>query len=208
MFKWLLPHDADFFIYFERHIQLTIESAKILYQFISEGDNAIDCAQKIKKLEHEADGVTHRCVEELHKTFITPFQREDIHRLISHMDDILDTIEDIAKCFVLYKLKEITPEAVELARLLVRCVSELEKALQGLRRLTDLSEAQKHFIEINRIENEADTIHFKAMAKLFDTCEDAHLLIKWKEIYGYLEQAIDDCEEVAHIVEGVILESS
>lgn len=208
MFKWLLPRDTNFFDLFDKHMALVVESANELLALVTDGPAKEERARRIKELEHQADIVTHTCVEELHKTFITPFQREDIHRIISKMDDIIDYVEEIACRFAIYRITVMTPEAKQLALLLQKSTAELGKVLVKLRHLKNTPEMKQSFIYLHQLENEGDTAYANAIGKLFDEFEDTRMIIKWKEIYEGLEQAIDSCEDVANIIEGVILESS
>jgi hypothetical protein len=206
MFGRLLPRETSFFDFFERHGETTKKGTAEFMAMVSEGGNIAARAVRIKEIEHEADTITHRCVEALHKTFITPIERDDIYRLISRMDDVMDYIEAAAERLTLYRLTEMTPEVQELARVLVRCADILGQALHGLRDLKNADAIVQHCIEINQLENEADVILRRAVARLFDQEQDVRLIIKWKEIYEHLENATDRCEDVANIIEGVVLE--
>ena len=208
MFKWLLPHDTNFFDLFDKHIALVVESVDELLQMVTEIPHNDQRARRIKELEHQADIITHQCVEELHKTFITPFQRDDIHHIISTMDDIIDYVEEIACRITIYRINAMTPEAKELTVLLKKAVAELGKVFVKLRHLGNTPEMKQSFIYIHQLENEGDVTYVNAISKLFDEFEDTRMIIKWKEIYESLEQAIDCCEDVANIIEGVILEST
>lgn len=207
MLQWLLPHNKDFFIFFERHISLATEAAQELLILISEKEDILESTKRIEELEHQADSLTHECIGELHKTFITPFQREDIHRLISKMDDIIDFIEDIAKCLVTYKLQDMMSEAQQLSALLLQAVQEIEKIVKKLKNFRSTTELESFVTNIRQIEHQADTIYLLGIGKLFDQTPDILLIIKWKEIYEKLENAIDRCEDVSNIIEGILLES-
>lgn len=207
MLKWLLPHEGDFYSYFEKHISITIKAAQELLSLVSGNKDIPSAAQHILEFEHQADFVTHTCVEELHKTFITPFQREDIHRLISKMDDIIDYIKDTANCIKMYKVEDIKEDAKQLAEILLSSTKLIETALLKLRKLNDINEVKDYFIDIHQLENCGDAIYLSAVGRLFDEEENTRMIIKWKEIYENLENAIDCCEDVANVIEGVILES-
>jgi uncharacterized protein len=208
MFGRLLPRETSFFDFFERHGAITVLGTKEFLSLASTGANVIAKASRIKEIEHEADTITHHCVEALHKTFITPIERDDIYRLITKMDDIMDYVEAASERIALYKLKEMTPEVKDMADVLVRAAIEVEAALRGLRDMKNAPEIIKRCIEINRMENEADAILRQAVARLFDEEQDPKMIIKWKEIYENLENATDRCEDVANIIEGVVLESA
>jgi predicted phosphate transport protein (TIGR00153 family) len=206
MFKRLLPREEDFFKLFERHAALTVEGAKQFSILVGGGQNTRAMAARIKELEHEADVITHTCVERLHTTFITPFDRDDIHRLITRMDDVMDFIESASERLALYELVEMTPEVQDLARVLVRATEAVATAVAGLADLKKSQVILDACIEVNRLENEADEILRNAVAKLFRQATDPLLVMKWKEVYEALENATDRSEDVANIVEGVVLE--
>jgi predicted phosphate transport protein (TIGR00153 family) len=206
MFGRLLPRETSFFDFFERHAAMTVQGAKELLSLASTGANVVAKAKRIKEIEHECDTITHHCVEALHKTFITPIERDDIYRLISRMDDIMDFVEAAAERIALYKLTVMTPDLKDLADVLVRATQEIESAIKLLRDMNNAEAISKKCIDINRLENEADSILRAAVARLFDEEQDTRVIIKWKEIYENLENASDRCEDVANIIEGVVLE--
>ena len=154
------------------------------------------------------DEITHAVVEALHTTFITPIDRNDIHRLITKMDDIMDMVEAAADRLALYDLPKMTPEAGDLARCLVSSAEHVLSAVSGIRDLGKPNGILQHCIEINRLENVADSILRGALVRLFREEKDPIAIIKWKEIYETLESATDRCEDVANIIEGVVLENS
>lgn len=206
MFGRLLPRETSFFDFFEQHAALTLEGARELLSLASTGANVSAKAKRIKEIEHETDTITHRCVEALHKTFITPIERDDIHRLITRMDDIMDFVEAAAERLALYELNLMTPELKDLADVLVRMVTDMQEALKLLRNMKNADAVVKKCIDINRLENDADAILRGAVARLFREEKDPITIIKWKEIYENIENATDRCEDVANIVEGVVLE--
>ena len=206
MFKRLLPREEDFFKLFERHAALTVEGAKQFSILVGGGQNTRAMAARIKELEHETDVITHTCVERLHTSFITPFDRDDIHRLITRMDDVMDFVESASERLALYELEEMTPEVQDLSRVLVRATEAVATAVAGLADLKRSQAILDACIEVNRLENEADEILRNAVAKLFRQATDPLLVMKWKEVYEALENATDRCEDVANIIEGVVLE--
>lgn len=208
MFKWLLPKETDFFQIFDEHIAIVAQGAEQLSSLMHSPPFTPEMSQQIKELEKKADRITHRCVEELHRTFITPFQRDDIYHLISKMDDIMDFVEDISSRLLIYKLSTMPEEAHAFASLLQKSTSELVKAFGYMHNLKNSADLKQSFVYIHQIESEADSLYIKTIGKLFDEMEDIRTLIKWKEIYEEFETAIDCCEDVANIIEGVILESS
>jgi predicted phosphate transport protein (TIGR00153 family) len=161
---------------------------------------------RILELEHAADRVTRETVSLLHKTFVTPLDRDDIHRLISRMDDVLDLIQDVTEALQLYDIQQLTPEAVQLAELLNECCSRMQKAVRQLAKLQDAAGILKLCNEIDSLESQADTVMRTAISKLFREEDDVRQLIKLETVYQLLESATDQCENVANIIEGVVLE--
>lgn len=206
MLRRLLPREDDFFGFFERHAALTVEGAKEMQRIVRGGQNPRVIATRIKEIEHETDVITHDCVERLHTTFITPFDRDDIHRLITRMDDVMDYIESAAAAVNLYELVDMTAPARELGDVLVQSTEAVAVAVAGLRYVKKSEGILKACIEVNRLENEGDDILRNALASLFREAKDPLLVLKWKEVYEALENATDRCEDVANIIEGVVLE--
>ncbi len=208
VFARLLPRESSFFDLFEKHAELTLEGAKAFRDLVSQGANIAASAKRIKEIEHEADTITHRCVEALHKTFITPIDREEIHHLISRLDDVLDAVEAAAERITLYEISVMTPEVRELAHILVKASDKVGVALKGLRDLKHAEPIMHACVDVNRLENEGDAILRIAVARLFREEKDPITIIKWKEVYENLESATDRCEDVANIVEGIVLENA
>ncbi len=206
----LLPASGGgpFFELFEQHAERTRQAAELLAMMFREGSPAEAQAQRVKDVEHQGDEITHTVIEKLHQTFITPIDREDIHELISHMDDVLDLVDATSERLWLYDVRQIEPEARELADVLLKAVVEMGSAVRGLRDLKDRSRLIAHCTEINRLENEGDRLLRRAVARLFRDSTDPIHILKWKEIYDNLENAIDRCEDVANVIEGVALEYS
>ena len=208
MFGRFLPRETSFFDFFEQHAGLTIEGTKEFLSMVTTGANIAAKCRRISDIEHETDTITHRCVEALHKTFITPIDRDSIHRLITKMDDIMDYVEAAAERIELYEVTTMTSDVRDLADVLHRSSLQVELCVRGLRQLKDPQQTLKLCIDINRLENEADAILRRSVARLFKDEKDPITIIKWKEIYENLEMASDRCEDVANIIEGVILEHS
>jgi len=206
MLNWLLPREEDFFDLFERHAALTVEGAKEMRRLVQGDQNVRALAARIKEIEHDADVITHTCVERLHKTFITPLDRDDIHRLITQMDDVMDYIESAAAAVMLYEITDMTAAARALADVLVRSTEAVATAVAGLKNVKRADVILQACIEVNRLENEGDEILRSALAELFRGASDPLLVLKWKEIYEALENATDRCEDVANVIEGVVLE--
>ncbi|MFN2383610.1 MAG: DUF47 domain-containing protein [Gemmatimonadota bacterium] len=208
MFRRLLPRETSFFDFFEQHAATTVRGCREFLELATTSTDIPARAVRIKAIESEADTITHHCVEALHKTFITPIERDDIHRLISRMDDIMDFVETAADQCALYNIEQMTPEARGLAEVLLRATEQVELAVKGLRDLKHAEAISAICIDVHRLENEGDQLLRKAVAKLFDGASDPITIIKWKEIYENLENATDMCESVANVIEGVILENA
>ncbi len=207
MFARLFPSEGKgFFDFFDQHAAKTVEAARLLQAMLAKPDDLSSQARRIKEIEHEGDGITHEAVATLHKTFVTPIDRGDIHRLISRLDDVLDLIEATAERVWLYDLNTPEHDAIQLAEVLVQAVTQVSRAMSCLRNLKDREALLQICMEINRYENEGDTLLRTALARLFREQTDPVLIVKWKEIYDFLENAVDRCEDVANVLEGVALE--
>jgi predicted phosphate transport protein (TIGR00153 family) len=204
----LLPHDASFFAHFEQQGKKTVEGCRAFLEMVEQPGKMERRAERVKQIEHECDEITHAVVEALHKTFITPIDRNDIYRLITKMDDIMEFVEAAADRVALYEIPTMTKEVADLARCLVESADHVLSAVSGIRDLGKPNGILQHCIEINRLENVADGILRGALARLFREEKDPIAVIKWKEIYETLETATDRCEDVANIIEGVVLENS
>lgn len=208
MFGKLLPKETLFFDFFEQHAKITLQAAQTLLQFTL--INQIDLQENynsIKFLEHQADEVMHHCIENLHKSFITPLQHDDIFRLISRMDDIMDNINEFFEDCLIYKISSFTPAVQNLARLLVLAMEKLEYNIKGLRDRKKLAALIRETNQqIKRIKHETDQELRKVIGELFEEEKDIRLLIKWKEIYKIFEQAMGYCKDVSNIIESIILE--
>jgi uncharacterized protein len=204
----LFPKDTNFYDLFERGAGKVYEGADLLAELVKDFTNVPLKAKRIKDVEHEADLITHETIEKLNKTFVTPLDREDIHGLICSLDNILDHVEAAADKFSLYRIPEVQPDTALLADILVHSVKEVQTTISKLRNLKDADLILKHCIEINRLENEGDFVYRSAIAKLFERGGDPLNVIKWKEVYESIENAIDSCEDVANVIEGITLKNS
>jgi predicted phosphate transport protein (TIGR00153 family) len=202
------PKEERFFDYFDDASQKMIRGIGLLKEMIHDLSDAEEKTRQIKDVEHEADLITHETVSRLHKTFVTPIDREYIYALITKMDDILDLIYDTCEQILLYKIKNTTPEAIALVDTLERAIEEVAKGVAGLRNLKNSRSILDICVEINRLENEGDRIYRNAQSVLFNTPSDPIEIIKWKDIYETLEDAVDACEDVANILEGIVLENA
>ncbi len=207
MFGGLLPRDGNFFQLFERHAEQLVLGATQLNALFDDFAAVQMHARNVETCEKQADRITHETVEMLHKTFITPLDREDIHSLITRMDDILDLMEDVAQSVFLYDVRAVSDEAKKLAQLCLLCTEKVKAAVGQLSNMDNAQQILKICGEIDRYEAEADHIMRAAMAKLFREEKDTRELIKMKEIYELLETVTDRCEDVANIIEGIVLEN-
>ena len=204
----LLPNDRSFFAQFEQQGDKTVEGCKAFLAMVESPADLESQAARISQIEHECDEITHAVVEALHRTFITPIDRNDIYTLISKMDDIMDLVEAAADRMSLYEIRSVNRELGDLARCLVTSAEHVAGAVAGIRDLKRPNRILEHCIEINRLENVADKILRGALARLFREERDPIAVIKWKELYETLESATDRCEDVANIIEGVVLENT
>jgi predicted phosphate transport protein (TIGR00153 family) len=200
----LFPKEIDFFEMFDKASLNIINASGLVVELFRNFDNFEERAKNIYELEQEGDLLTHEIMRQLNKTFLTPIDREDIHSLGSRLDDILDLIWGAADRVHIFKIKVLLDDSIDLAESLQRNVETIHKAIHSLR-LKKYSYVQEQCIEINRLENEADRIFRTAIVKLFDNEKDPVEIIKWKEILEILEMATDKCEDVANILEAIVL---
>jgi uncharacterized protein len=204
----LMPREGKFFDLFNAHADRILEGSRELAAMLGTFTELEAHAQRIDAAERAADKVTHETIALLHKTFITPFDRDQIHQLITAMDDILDLIQDVAESIALYDLRRITPEAQQLAEI---CQMSCERVRDTVGLLTNVKRADaimKNCEEIDRLESDADRVMRAALSKLFRDESDIKQLIKLRTIYDLLERITDRCEDVANVVEGIVLENS
>ena len=211
MFSRLMPREGRFFELFREHAQHVVEGSARLAALMGDyGDETSrrNCLEAIDAAEKDADRVVHKTVTLLHRTFVTPLDREEIHSLITRADDILDLIQDVAESIVLYDLQRITQEAQQLAELSQLCCERVRGAIALLDDMDNGDAILKLCQEIDQIESDADRVMRAAMSRLFREESDVRQLIKLKAVYELLETITDKCEEVATIIEGVVLENA
>jgi uncharacterized protein len=207
----LMPREGQFFDLFNKHADFIVEGSKLLCDLLQNYDNAAgrpECIAKIESIERSADRVTRDTVSLLHATFVTPFDRDDIHRLISRMDDILDLIQDTAESLTLYDIQKLTPEALHLANILQICCDRVHWAIELLKSMDNAKQILKLAQDIDQLESDADRVMRAAVSKLFREEPDVQQIIKLKAVYELLETATDKCQDVANIIEGVIIENA
>lgn len=211
MFGRIMPREGRFFELFEQHAGQIAAGSKSLVDLMNDYNDPqarVKHIEAIDAIEKSADRFTHETVSLLHKTFITPFDRETIHSLISQMDDICDLIQDVAESAMLYDLQRITPEAQQLADLNQSCCERVKSAVGLLRSMENAEQILKVCQEIDRLESDSDRVMRSAMSKLFRDETDVRQLIKLKAIYELLEAVSDKCEDVANTIEGIVLENA
>jgi predicted phosphate transport protein (TIGR00153 family) len=200
-----LPREEDFYGLFLKQAENIQAGAKALVDMLAHYTGVPEQAQNIKAIEHAGDEITHNLFTKLNQTFITPFDREDIHELCSKLDDVLDLIDAAASRFVLYRVDTIRAGVGDLAKILLQTTAEVAAAMHALNKPDHVL---KHCIEINRLENESDRLCRTLIAQLFDEEKDPVQIIKWKEIFEVIETAVDKCEDVANVIETVTLKSN
>ncbi len=207
MFSRLMPREGRFFEYFAEHGDQLVLGARELCALMANVSELAERKHSIEQIEHEADRITQQTMHLLHHTFITPIDRDEIHMLITRMDDILDLMEDVSQCMFLYDIHSVTDEARKLADI---CLLSTEKVKAAVVQLSNMKNSDAILAlckEIDKLESDADHVMRAAMAKLFREEADVKYLFKMKEIYQLLESVTDRCQDVANIIEGIVLES-
>ncbi|QQR46582.1 DUF47 family protein [Myxococcus xanthus] len=208
MLEKLMPKSDEFFDDFDAQCAVTVEGAKMLYELLSDYRDVGPRVQALKDAEHRGDEVTHTAFNRLHKQFITPFDRGQIHTLLSRIDDVLDLTNAAAARLHYYEIPSSLPDATELARLLVLSTQKVQEVVAALRLIKKPEQILAGCKEIKRLEAQADEALRSGVGRLFKSGADTLLIIKWKEIYDFIETATDKCQSVANVIEGVVLEHS
>jgi predicted phosphate transport protein (TIGR00153 family) len=208
MFGRLMPHEGKFFDHFKELAELIVQGSRELQALMATFSDVERRRFNIETIEKKGDKVTHATVELLHRTFITPLDRDDIHQLITNMDDILDLIEDSAQSISMYDLRSVTHDAARLAEICVACAEKVHAAVVLMPNMQNASQILEVCAEIDKLESEADHLMRTAMAKLFRDEPDVRQLIKLRTVYELLEEMTDRCEDVANIIEGIVLENA
>ena len=202
-----IPREEKFYDLFEELADKIEEGGKLFLDMLLNYDTFEQRLTKLKEIEHEADIITHRTYEKMHTTFLTPIDREDIYALVNKMDSILDMTEASAIRMSLYKIKAPKEELIQQAKILNEATAKVKMIIRGLRDMKNPKVILNACVEINTLENAGDQILRSVMAKLFEYEKDPFELIKWKEIFERFEEAMDVCEDVSNIVEGIVLKN-
>jgi len=200
-----MPRDGDFFVLFQKQAENIVSGAQAFTRMLEHYTGVPEQVQIIKAIEHQGDELTHQIFRKLNQTFITPFDREDMHELCGTMDDVIDLIDAAASRFVLYRVDAIRSGTIELTKVLAAATLELSAAIHAME---TPDKALHRIIEINRLENESDRICRTLIAQLFEEEKDPVQIIKWKEIFEVIETAVDKCEDVSNVIESVILKNA
>ena len=198
------PKEIDFFEIFDKTSLNITKASSHLVDLMEHFDNIEARAKEIHEIEQDSDMLTHDIMKKLNKTFITPIDREDLYSLASRMDDVIDLIWAVADRIAVFKVKEPMPEAVVMSKDILTTAEVMHKAVKKLKE-KNYAHVQEYCIEINRLENRVDRGFRDALGRLFDEVKDPILIIKWKEIYEHLEDASDRCEDVANVLEAIVL---
>jgi predicted phosphate transport protein (TIGR00153 family) len=199
------PKDREFFDLFEEAAANIVRGAEMLDQMLADYPDHAEIVRDIVICEQEGDRITHNVHQKLNSTFVTPIDREDILELVSDLDDIIDLIDEVADYFGIYKIEAPMEQAQALAQVLLRATRQIAEAMPRLRSFTSISQ---YTVEVNRLENDGDRISRDAIASLFESGIDPLVVIRWKDIFERLEEAIDACEHVANTLDGIVIKNS
>ncbi len=208
MLRRLLPKKTGFFELFSRHAALGVDGALLLQSMLGDLAKAEEYAARIRAVEHEADTICQQTMEMLHTSFITPIDRGDIHRISSRLDDVLDNIEATSQCLWLYEIRTELPEAPEMSANLLAATRALKATVDSLSPGIDAPRTRALCVAVKQVEKQNDRLLRGATARLFREAGDPRTIVMWKEIYANIEDAIDRCEDVANVIEGVVLENA
>lgn len=203
-----LPNEFNFFDLFARQADYAVEAANLFKDLMSKGAIEESSLNQIQDIEHKCDEATHAIIEQLNKTFITPFDREDIHALAKELDDVVDMINTIVSRLKIYKISRVDKHLVEFAGVIQLSVVSVALAVKGLRNLNNSKAIMEAFVEVNRLENVGDQMRDEVLGELFEKEKDPIAVIKWKEIYQDAETVLDICEDVVNVVESILVKQA
>jgi len=208
MLRRLIPQEYDFFESFDRAAKQAVNAARLLLKLTENFDDADPLARELNEVEHTCDDIAHRTMDQLNKSFITPFDREDIHMMILRMDDVVDLANASANRMTYFGIQKPTRHAINLAKQIVRGCEKLAEAVHGMRSAKNYEQVMRDCITVHEVENAADDILHTALTELFETEKNAIEVIKWKDIYETMERVTDRLEDVANVLQGVIVKMS
>ena len=208
MFFKFLPKEFNFFDLFAKQVDYAVEAADLLKELVGEGRVDEPALAKMKEIEHQGDEVAHTIIEQLNKTFITPFDREDIYALAKELDDVTDMINTIISRIMVYKITGVNKNMIRFAAVIKESVDAVACAVKGMRSMKHSQSVSESCVEINRLENVGDAMRDEVLAELFETEKDPIAVIKLKEIYQDSETVLDICEDVAHVVESILVKQA
>jgi len=208
MFSKFFPRDFNFFELFEKQISCAVDAARFFKKVVSQGCVNEDSLSKMSAIEHQADDVAHTIIEQLNKTFITPIDREDIHALAMEIDDIVDMINTIVNRMRIYNITGVDKNLQEFAVVIEQSVQAVARAIGGLRNIKNVKVVFDACVEVNRLENVGDAMRDKVLMELFATVKDPIAVIKWKDIYVDAETVLDVCEDVANVVDSIMVKQA
>ncbi len=207
IFKFF-PKDSNFYGLFEKQISYAVEAARFFKQVAAQGYVNEDTLSKMEEIEHQADNVAHTIIETVNKTFITPIDREDIYALTTEIDDIVDMINTIVSRMKVYNIKGVDKNLVEFAEVIEQSVQAIKLAIGGLKNIKNVKVVYDACVEVNRLENVGDTMRDQALMELFENMKDPIMVIKLKDIYVDAETVLDVCEDVAHVVDSIMVKQA
>jgi uncharacterized protein len=208
MISKLLPRGINFFDLFERQVGFAVEAARFFEQIVSRGHIDGNTLSRIQEIEHSGDEAAHAIIDQLNKTFITPFDREDIYNLTKQLDDVIDMINTIISRMKIYHITEVNMNLVEFAKVIEESVNAVARAIGGMRNRKDAKLVTAACIEIHRLENLGDTMRDRVLEDLFSKTTDPILVMKWKDIFQDAETVLDVCEDVAHVVDSILVKQA
>jgi uncharacterized protein len=203
----LIPREEKFFDFFDQQAQWLKKAASLFKDLAKEWKPDHPAIVQLREVEHECDITTHEIIDMLNRTFVTPIDREDIHELAKIQDDVVDIIQAVSERMLLFRIQSSTKELLELAEILEEAVANVTKAVSSIRDINRPRRILDYCIEINRLENRGDRTYERAIGDLFNNSTDVLNVIKWKEIYDAAEQAIDKCEDIANMIEGIVVKN-
>jgi predicted phosphate transport protein (TIGR00153 family) len=208
MLSKFFPKDFNFFMLFEKQVNCAVDAARFFKEVVSRDGVNEDTLSKIGAIEHQADEAAHTIIDHLNKTFITPIDREDIHALTTRLDDVVDMINTIMSRMRIYNISGVDKNLVEFASVIEESVQAVAQAIGGLRNIKNVKAVFDACVEVNRLENVGDTMRDRVLMELFESRKDPIAVIKWKDIYQDAETVLDVCEDVAHIVDSIMVKQA